>query len=100
MQEPYDEELAIYIDLELCTLIRKDWGEALTKACAGWVLSLEKILIQGADVVQILRKATFDTSFEARCIETLRGRRPHARTETPHARTGRPCFCPFIWAAS
>ena len=35
MQEPYDEELAIYIDLELCTLIRKDWGEALTKACAG-----------------------------------------------------------------
>ncbi len=45
MQEPYSEELAIHTDPESCAWDREVSGEALTGACLGPVLSLEKLRI-------------------------------------------------------
>ena len=51
MKVPYIEGLANRNDPESCVCTRKGAGEALTGESAGMVLSLEKLLIQGADVL-------------------------------------------------
>ena len=51
MQEPYNEGLADHIGPESCGYVGNDMSEALTGAHAGWVLSRERIRIQGADPV-------------------------------------------------
>ena len=51
MKESYGKGVANHADLESCAVGRKASLEALTKACAGQVLSREIKLLQGADVV-------------------------------------------------
>ena len=51
MKEPYIEGVANHDDPESCAAVRKDCREALTGARAGWVLSRENGLSQGADAV-------------------------------------------------
>ena len=52
MKEPYVEGLAAHDDPELCVVTREGAGEALTGALASWVLSREKLKLQGADAVE------------------------------------------------
>ncbi len=51
MKEPYIEGVANHDDPESCATARKGCREALTGARAGWVLSRENGLSQGADAV-------------------------------------------------
>lgn len=51
MKEPYSEGLASHAGPESCAVGRKAGREALTGVCAGRVLSLEKIVVRGADAV-------------------------------------------------
>ena len=41
MKEPYEEGVAIHLDLQSCASNREAAGEALAEAHAGWVLSSE-----------------------------------------------------------
>ena len=52
MKEPHVEGVATRDDPESCTVTRKGAGEALTGAPMGWVLSREKLKLQGADAVE------------------------------------------------
>jgi hypothetical protein len=52
MKVPHVEGLAIYGDPESCVVTCKGAGEALTGAPMGWVLSREKLKLQGADAVE------------------------------------------------
>src|SRR3954454_3124529 len=52
MKELYVEGVAIHDDPESCVVTRKGAGEALTGAPMGWVLSREKLKLQGADAVE------------------------------------------------
>ena len=52
MKKPYVEGVAIHDDPESCVVTREGAGEALTGAPAGWVLSREKLELQGADAVE------------------------------------------------
>ena len=52
MKEPYVEGLAAHDDPESCVVTREGAGEALTGALASWVLSREKLKLQGADAVE------------------------------------------------
>ena len=51
MKEPYGEDLASHANPESCVGDREVVGEAWTGACAGPVLSLEKLIDRGADAV-------------------------------------------------
>jgi RNA-directed DNA polymerase len=51
MKEPYSEGIASHAGPESCTVGREAGREALTGVCAGRVLSPEKIVVRGADVV-------------------------------------------------
>jgi hypothetical protein len=50
MKEPYEEGVAIHLDLQSCASSREAAGEALAEAHAGWVLSSESLRELGADV--------------------------------------------------
>ena len=52
MKKPYVEGVAIHDDPESCVVTREGAGEALTGAPMGWVLSREKLKLQGADAVE------------------------------------------------
>jgi RNA-directed DNA polymerase len=52
MKEPYVEGVADHDDPESCVVTREGAGEALTGALASWVLSSEKLKLQGADAVE------------------------------------------------
>jgi RNA-directed DNA polymerase len=87
MKEPHIEGVATHGDPESCVGAREGAGEALTGARAGWVLSRE---------INLTRVPTWSNNTEgntnggvtASPCSALRGRRPHARSETPCARTG------------
>ena len=51
MKESHAEGLASHGDHESCADICEGIREALTVACAGWVLSPEKSIVQSADVM-------------------------------------------------
>jgi RNA-directed DNA polymerase len=51
MKESYGEDLASHTDPESCAVARKGGREALTKACAGGLLSREIMMVRGADAV-------------------------------------------------
>ena len=53
MKEPYIEEVAIHDGPESCADVRKDAGEALTGARAGWAIEPRNVHIRGADAVEI-----------------------------------------------
>jgi len=88
MEEPYREGVATHPDPEPCADAREDVGEALVGAPAGWPLSRE-IIRSGMPTP--FREAEGNTGWgvNASPVRVPRGPRPHARWETPHARTGR-----------
>ncbi|MGD9303826.1 MAG: hypothetical protein PVF79_06140, partial [Desulfobacterales bacterium] len=51
MKVPYNEGLAAHIGPESCVYARKGIGEALTGGMRAGLLSCERIIIQGADIV-------------------------------------------------
>jgi hypothetical protein len=91
MKEPYSEGIANHTGPESCVGFPGGGGEALTGVRAGWVFSREKRRkSEGADGPRPVWKATSDRPSRcARPIRTPRGRRPHARTETPRTGIGR-----------
>jgi hypothetical protein len=52
MKGPYVEGVAIHDDPQSCVVTGEGAGEALTGAPARWVLSREKLELQGADAVE------------------------------------------------
>lgn len=88
MKEPYSEDLASHAGPESCAAAREGRREALTGVCAGRVLSPETL---SSGVPTLFPRAEGNTGevAKARPRRTLRGLRPRACTETPHARTGR-----------
>ena len=94
MQEPYAEGLANHSDRESCAGTREGAREALTGACAGWVLSLEKLILeQSADAVIMGGRQHHEVSL-CEIQGTLRGRRPQACTETSAREPGEPTLDP------
>jgi enterochelin esterase-like enzyme len=51
MKESHGEDLASHTDPESWTVARKSDREALTGACAGGLLSRERMMVRGADAV-------------------------------------------------
>jgi RNA-directed DNA polymerase len=51
MEEPYSKGLASHAGPKSCAVGREAGREALTGVCTGRVLSLEKIVVRGADAV-------------------------------------------------
>ncbi len=89
MKESHKKGVAIHLGPESCAGGRKAVVEALTGVQAGWVLSREMELIQGADVVkQCGRQQRWESI--ARAPNPRRGRRAQTCLETLWARTGRP----------
>lgn len=88
MKEPYVERVANYDGSESCVRSRKVVVEALTGVRAGWALSRE---IRHSRTPTLLADGEGNTSVRVSASATmiLRGRRPHARTESSCARTGR-----------
>jgi hypothetical protein len=93
MKEPYAEGLATHSDPESCGHAREDMSEALTGARTGWLSSRERYKVPGAEGVGLHRRQN-QPSRQGEGRRTRRGRRPHACTETPCARTGRSRDCP------
>ena len=88
MKEPYREGVASHMGPESCVGGRKSVGEASIGVRAGWVLSRENITSERRRS-HWMRKATSAASPSRDADRALRGLRPHARTETPHAEPGR-----------
>lgn len=88
MKEPYGEGLATHTDPESCVGVREGAGEALTGAHVGWVLSREITAFE-APTLWVYGEGHTDGRAMASARRALRGRRPHARMETPRAETGR-----------
>jgi hypothetical protein len=92
MKEPYIEGVANHDDPESCGGAREGDGEALTGARAGWPLSREIRLFRVPTVL-----SDPEGNMHGRVIAsdrvTLRGRRPHARTESFCTGTGRSAGC-------
>jgi hypothetical protein len=75
-----DERVAIYIDPEPCVGIREDVGEASAGERTGQPLSRERVVIPGADVVQVT-EGNMAWRVIASAPTTRRGRRTwHVRT--------------------
>lgn len=91
MKESYMKVLARHHDPESCVINRKAYGEALTGAHAGRVLSSEIKCNQGAHVVELTEGNT-KICVMASTFLTLRSRRPLACMETLYTRTGRPNY--------
>ena len=89
MKEPYGEGVASHTGPESCVDGRKAIGEALTGVRAGWVLSRENRIASECRRCPHKRKATPGSSLSRDVDRTLRGLRPHARTETPRTEPGR-----------
>jgi hypothetical protein len=91
MKEPYSEGIANHTGPESCVGFPGGGGEALTGVRAGWVFNREmQLTSEGADRFGRIWKATSDRPLRyARSVRTPRGRRPHARTETPCTGIGR-----------
>src|ERR1700741_192813 len=89
MKESHRKGVATRPDPESCVLARKGWGEALTGAHAGRVLSCETIATRVPTPLGEV-EGHIPAGAKASLRGTLRSRRPLACMETPRARTGRP----------
>jgi len=88
MKEPNDEDLASHIGPESCEGGSNVALEALTGVRAGWVLSpVMLIKLRAPTRYQMTEGHTVHPAI-ARDGPALRGRRPHARTDTPHRAGG------------
>ena len=83
MRVSYGEGLASHTRSESCGVVRKDAVEALTGVRAGWVSSLENVVIRSADGLRPSEGYTGRLA-SARGGWAPRGLRPHARTQAPH----------------
>jgi hypothetical protein len=89
MKVSYGEGLATHTGPESCVYTRKGVGEALIGEVRAGLLSRERYCkLWGADV-STKAEGNIGYIVIARCNRTLRGQRPCARTEAPHAGTGR-----------
>jgi hypothetical protein len=88
MKESHIEGVATHDDPESCVGVREDAGEALTGERVGWVLSRE-ITHFGVPTPLIQAEGNTVMGVIASPWPTLRGRRPHARTDTSCTGTGR-----------
>jgi hypothetical protein len=90
MKVPYGEGLANHTGPESCVWARKGAGEALTGEVRAGLLSRERYgLSFRVPTPSTSSEGNTDYIARARCDRTLRGQRPRARTEAPHAGTGR-----------
>jgi hypothetical protein len=88
MRESYTEGVATHGGPESCVGSRKGVDEALTGVRAGWVWSREIRLFR-APTSLCQAEGHTPGRVSASSPVALRGRRPHACTESPCARTGR-----------
>ncbi len=95
MKEPYGEGLATHTDPESCVGAREGEGEALTGVHAGWVLSREIYPFEAPTLWDYGEGHTNERAL-ASARRASRGRRPHARMETPRAETGRSLEWPSL----
>jgi len=82
------EGVASHTGPESCGDDRKVVTEALTGESAGRVLSLENVILWGADAFLSCGRQKRSVR-QARTDSTPRGHRPRARTEASHAEAGR-----------
>ena len=94
MRESYSEDIASHAGPESCADVRKGRREALTGVCAGEVLSPETIFLRVPTQSSYAEGNTVGDVM-VRPQRALRGLRPCACTEAPHARTGRSRVCPI-----
>ena len=92
MEELHVEGLASHDDPKSCAGTRKDDGEALTGAHAGWVLSAEIGLSGVPTPFSLVEGETLPCEI-ASVAATLRRRRPHACVEPLSTGTGRSSGC-------
>jgi len=97
MRESYSEDIASHAGPESCADAREGSREALTGVCAGQVLSPETIFLRVPTQSSYAEGNTVGV-VKVRPQRALRGLRPCACTEAPHARTGRSRVCPIRMA--
>ena len=93
MRVLYEEGVANHFGPESCGGVRKGVTEVLTGGVASRVLSREIVFDFRVPPLSLEARGNTGSSDIARTIRTLRGRRPRARTQAPHAGTGRP----YVW---
>ena len=96
MKESYGEGLATHIGSESCGGGSNAMAEALTGVHAGQVLSREILFNFGVPTLWDSTEGNIGYIAIARCIRTLRGRRPCACMETFYAGTGRSHVCLWV----
>ena len=96
MKEPHRKGIANRPDPESCAGSRKDAGEALTGARAGWVSSSEIMTISRVPTLSWYAEGHIAVGERSSRLRTRRSQRPQACVETPGARTGRPQGCPLL----
>jgi len=95
MREPHSEGLATHAGPESCGCGSDLMAEALTGVHAGRVLSRENLLKSRVPTSWTRAEGNIWYIVIARCVRTLRGRRPCACMETPLTGTGRSHF--HLW---
>lgn len=83
MRVSYGEGLASHTGSESCVGVQEGVREALTGVRAGWVSSLENVVVRSADGLRPSEGNTGRIAI-ARSLRAPRGLRPHARTQAPH----------------
>ena len=94
MRVLYEEGVAIHFGPESCGHDREVVTEALTGGVSSRVLSREIVVDFRAPPLSLQARGNTGPAAKARTVRALRGRRPRARTQAPHAGTGRPCGWP------
>ena len=89
MKAPYGEGVANHTDPESCGGDSNVMAEALTGEGTGQVLSRENLLKSRVPTLWDDTEGNIGHIVSARCVRTLRGRRPCARTDASYAGTGR-----------
>ena len=98
MQKSYNEGLANHIGPESCGSSGNTDIEALTGVRIGWVLSREMNTNFRVPTCFKTTEGNIANAGMARRLQTRRGRRPHACTETSCAGIGSPCIWPRVIA--
>ena len=91
MRVLYEEGVAIHFGPESCGGAREGVTEVLTGGVTSRVLSREIEVDFRAPPLSLKARGNIGSADSARTFRALRGRRPCARTQAPHAGTGRPC---------
>ena len=84
MKESHVERLATHNGPESCTIVCKDGGEALTGVRAGRVLSRERIILRGADAVEVGGRQHPERRYREALRDPARSETPCMRRNTSH----------------